>query len=304
VNEIDISHANLPAMKTPAPGSQTETIVYFNNCHNRDHVRMYGRGAFYDLNTKGFQSTLARNLQVGQKCIVASTGNNREIVFSWFSFLRDDVMPDERGILCRVFFGEFIKSESYSKAEAAHKEPYSTFFDINGNFKRLSVVKALTGSIQLEDTISRRRSITNEKEFFEGLQNRAPTAANVAKRILDWSRQNFSRVDWKGSSFVPVLEYGAEFTHNPITVFAVGKVPRVGIKFGRMKNRNGLPKEKRIELFRRLNDIPGVRLPADSIDKYPNILLSTLANGNALEQFLKAIAWTIEEVKTNKQFIE
>lgn len=156
------------------------------------------------------------------------------------------------------------------------------------------MIEALVGPI---DTISRPRSITTEKEFFETLQRRSPAEADVAKRILDWSRQNFSRVNWKHSSFVPVLEYGAEFTHNPITVFAGGKVPRVGIKFGRMKNRNGLPKETLIELFRRLNDIPGVHLPPDTMDKYPNILLSTLAKGNSLEEFLGALGWTNEEVK-------
>jgi hypothetical protein len=72
----------------------------------------------------------------------------------------------------------------------------------------------------------------------------------------------------------------------------------VQIKFGRMKNRNRLSDQKRIELLQRLNDIPGVKLPQGSIDRYPNIPLLNLVNEDALEQFLKAIAWTIEEVKT------
>jgi hypothetical protein len=47
--------------------------------------------------------------------------------------------------------------------------------------------------------------------------------------------------------------------------------------------------------------LPGVSLPANSIEKYPNIVLSTLANDNALEQFLQAIAWTNEEVKAAQE---
>lgn len=125
----------------------------------------------------------------------------------------------------------------------------------------------------------------------------SPEEAIVATKILEWSRDNFSRVDWKGASFAPVLEYGSTFSHNPITVTVGSKVPRVEIKFGRMKNRNRLTDEKRIELLRRLNEIPGVNLPQDSIGRYPSIPLSTLASGSALEQFLRAIAWTIEEVK-------
>jgi hypothetical protein len=42
--------------------------------------------------------------------------------------------------------------------------------------------------------------------------------------------------------------------------FTVPQEPRVQVKFGRMKNRNGMPEEKRIELLRRLNAIPGVNL--------------------------------------------
>jgi hypothetical protein len=64
-----------------------------------------------------------------------------------------------------------------------------------------------------------------------------------------------------------------------------------------MKNRNRLSDQKRIELLQRLNDIPGLNLTQDSIDRFPNIPLLSLVHGDALEQFLKAIAWTIEEVK-------
>jgi serine/threonine protein kinase len=387
--EADSSSPKRTPTNPPTSVPQGKSIIYLNNCLGRDHVRLFGKGAFYDLSTTGFQSTKARNLRFGQECIVATRGHDDEIVFSWFSFVREDVKRDDTGRPCRVFFGEFNRSEKYPKAEAVRKEPYSAFFDIHGNFKRHSVIESasmpgtdlvrLIDSIgknifityyaqfadrtlsnkdvvdllpaeytlksrksrtaharrifreglerealelishsdnvgfevaseadelldeirgtQGQDTNSRRRSITTEEKFFEELHRRWPAEAGVAKRILDWSLKNFSRVNWRRTSFVPVLEYGGDFSHNPITVYALGKVPRVGIKFGRMKKRNGLPKEKRMELLHRLNNIPGVRLPADSVDKYPNILLSTLANDDALEQFLQTITWTNDEVK-------
>ncbi len=142
-----------------------------------------------------------------------------------------------------------------------------------------------------------RRQATSEEEFFASLQSRSPEAADVARRILDWSQEHFSFIEWKGVSFVPKLDYGATFTHNPITVIGLGKQPRVGIKFGRMKNRNGLSDETRLELLRRLNQIPGVKLTVDKIDKHPMIPLSKLARDEALEGFLETIAWTIEQVK-------
>lgn len=277
-----------------------ERIVFLNNCQNRNHVKLYGGDAFYDLGTTGFQSKLALNLPVGQKCIVASTGEENEIVFKWFSFKSEDVRRDDRGVLCRVFFGNFIKLEQYTKADAARKEPYSAFFDVNGNFKRHSVHTQV--SLVTEPGGKRPlRSRTSEKEFFEELRRQSPAEAKVAKRILDWSLEKFTQVNWKGSSFVPVLQYCARFSHNPITVYAVGKTPRVGIKFGRMKRRNGLSEDQRFELLVRLNGIPGVFLSKDSIDRYPNILLSALAKKNALDRFFEAIEWTNQQVKALKQ---
>lgn len=142
----------------------------------------------------------------------------------------------------------------------------------------------------------RRRRVT-EIEFFENLTGR-PEEAIAAKKILDWTDRYFDTLKWQKASFVPVLDYGAKFTHNPITVFAVGKVPRVQIKFGRMKNKNGLPESKRMELLKKLNQLPGVNLK--DYNKYPAIKLSVLTNQDALDQFLQAIAWSNREVKRLK----
>ena len=52
-------------------------IVYLNNCKGREHERIFGSGAFYDLATGGYQPTKATNLSVGQQCIVAMLEKNR-----------------------------------------------------------------------------------------------------------------------------------------------------------------------------------------------------------------------------------
>lgn len=42
---------------------------------------MYGNGAFYDLNTTGFQAALANSLPVGEVCVVASRGTMGNVYF-------------------------------------------------------------------------------------------------------------------------------------------------------------------------------------------------------------------------------
>jgi hypothetical protein len=116
--------------------------VFFNNCRCRDHVGLFGAAAFHDLNTTGGQAEMATNLKPGEECIVAAYDDGA-VVFRWFSFSRETLMPDpdEPGTRVRVFFGKMIKSERLSKADAAKTDPYSVFFNIVGNFKRPSVIK-------------------------------------------------------------------------------------------------------------------------------------------------------------------
>jgi hypothetical protein len=144
---------------------------------------------------------------------------------------------------------------------------------------------------------TRTRTVVKEEDFFSQLRERSPEAANVARRILDWAVERSLPVNWRGSSFVPTLDYGGEFTHNPITVVGGAKIPRVGIKFGRMRNRQRLSVAQRGELLRRLNKIAGVNLPDDSVERFPSIPLTVLARGDNVERFLGAIDWVNDQVK-------
>jgi hypothetical protein len=121
---------------------EANMTVFFNNCNGRDHVKLYGKGAFYDLGTKGFQSTQATNLQPGQECVVASRDGPDIIVFKWYRFSKEVVKLDDQGILYRVFIGDIIESKTdrFPQSVAAKKKPYSIFFDVNGNFKRRSTI--------------------------------------------------------------------------------------------------------------------------------------------------------------------
>lgn len=57
---------------------------------------------------------------------------------------------------------------------------------------------------------------------------------------------------------------------------------------------------KRQELLRKLNQIDGINLPSDSIDRRPSFSLSVLTDDEAFEQFKKIINWAIEEVNAAK----
>jgi hypothetical protein len=114
---------------------------FFNNCCARDHVGIYGGTAFYDLGCTGRQGKMATDLKRGEECVVATPDENGDIEFVWFSFTHETNRPDENGIPSRVQCGKRLRSEILSKRRAAKTEPYSVFFNINGHFKRPSVIR-------------------------------------------------------------------------------------------------------------------------------------------------------------------
>jgi len=116
--------------------------MLFNNCRSRHHAQLFGAGAFYDLNQYGLQANMATDLQPGQHCCVATPAENDDIEFAWYCFSHEQPManPDDPNSIVRVLFGERLGAETLPRAEAIGTGPYSDFFNVNGHFKRPSVI--------------------------------------------------------------------------------------------------------------------------------------------------------------------
>jgi hypothetical protein len=53
--------------------------------------------------------------------------------------------------------------------------------------------------------------------------------------------------------------------------------------------------DKRLELLRLLNQIPGVSLERDAVDRRPSISLETLATGGAVAKFCASLEWVVDQ---------
>ncbi len=139
----------------------------------------------------------------------------------------------------------------------------------------------------------------DEVSFFEELKAQAPEAVESARTIFEWATTHASRIIWgKGKqygTFTPVIEHGGA-EHKPIQVWTGDYFY---IMFDKMKKHPPFNDEhKRLELLRRLNDIPGVTVPRSAIEKWPSIPLTTLNNETALAQFLEVLDWIAQEIRT------
>ena len=118
-------------------------MFFFNNCRGRDHQRIYGADAFYDLHPKTQPQAIkkAANFRPGDECIVATPIGNGQIRFTRFRMEREEEKPDEQGKLQKVFRGQSLQLDVPTKGDAARDALYSVFFKNNGDFKRQSVLQ-------------------------------------------------------------------------------------------------------------------------------------------------------------------
>ena len=148
---------------------------------------------------------------------------------------------------------------------------------------------------------SRVRSESNHKwdeaTFFTELQRRNGDDAVLAARgILDWATSNVEVWWGRGKingSFVPYL-YHKDVQHQ---LFAVWTNGGVEIYFYWYSFKTPFDSEEmRLELLNKLNQIEGVNIPREGINRRPSFNLSLLAQEEKLEQFRSIYDWVVEEI--------
>ena len=141
----------------------------------------------------------------------------------------------------------------------------------------------------------------DEASFLDALkEKRGRDEVRVAQSLLDWANKNSLRIWWgrgtKDGSFFPMIDW-KDSKNSVISVWTYG---RIEIQFQWMKERAPFDDEaKRQELRTRLNQIPGVEIPSEGITVRPRILLSTLTDKAALDQFIAVLDWFVQEVKAS-----
>ncbi len=138
----------------------------------------------------------------------------------------------------------------------------------------------------------------DEDSFFEELQDRhGEQAVLVARQILRWGYNNMDIWWGKGKqngSFVPYLNH-KEREHQLFAVYTYGVVETY---FYWYKYKPPFDSEsKRLELREKLNQIPGVDIPLEGIERRPSISLAALSSTENLEQFLAVYDWVVSEIR-------
>jgi hypothetical protein len=129
-------------------------------------------------------------------------------------------------------------------------------------------------------------------------EKRGSDEVAAARKILEWARSQLPRFTWGhgrvDGSFAPVLDHGSV----PHWLFVLYTNGRVEIQFQYMRLKPPFDElSKRRELLRRLNEIPGIQISEEALEKRPSIALAAFVDPVALKQFLDALDWAVTEIK-------
>jgi hypothetical protein len=137
----------------------------------------------------------------------------------------------------------------------------------------------------------------DEASFFLALEQRRGTReVSTCRAIFDWADHRGLKKEWgKGGSdgSFSIRLLSESVTYSLLSAWTYG---RVEVQFETLKNKPPFDDEAtRLELCRRLNEIPGVSFERDAIERRPSISLATLAQGDAVTKLCEALEWAIQE---------
>ncbi|MBF0630898.1 MAG: type I restriction enzyme HsdR N-terminal domain-containing protein [Magnetococcales bacterium] len=160
-------------------------------------------------------------------------------------------------------------------------------------------------SAQMSQTSTVKRAQTtpakpqwDEESFLNALtETNGKEIASIAKRILEWIRDNMNGVGWGQGKYCTamgiVLNGGRKF--RPLHVNSLGFVYISFEQLSRWSLFSDIGKRR--ELLAKLNTIHGVALSAEQIEKWPSFPLSALQNERSLDQFFNIFKWVVDEIK-------
>jgi hypothetical protein len=145
-----------------------------------------------------------------------------------------------------------------------------------------------------------RGELWNEERFFQSLERRCDLGdVEVARRIYEWAKEKTDLIAWgRGrydGSFSPKVDHKGAY-YWTIGVWTYGKIY---ILFQYMQTVPPFDRDsKRWELLERLNQIPGIDIPGDGINRFPTFPLSLFKDETVLKNFMDFLNWLVQDIRS------
>jgi len=155
-----------------------------------------------------------------------------------------------------------------------------------------------TSKVLLKKSASKEKREWNERSFLKELENRnGAEEAKVATQIMNWCKSNNLRLEYgsgkqSGSCFAMLDHKGQN--HSTFALWTYGGVE---IQFQWMNKKPYDDISKRKQLLAALNQLPGVSISENRLDKRPSIGYALLKDKKAMAQFFDIWQKYIKNIK-------
>jgi hypothetical protein len=157
-----------------------------------------------------------------------------------------------------------------------------------------------TSSAQIKKGLREYNQWTEETFFNELERRNGKVAGDIVRKIIEHLENKVSRF-WFGKgkisgSIVPALDL-SDNSHFPFAIWTYGKIE---IYFQWYKDKPPFDSiETRKKILGKLNEIKGVSIPENKIDKRPSIDIKLLKDKSEYEKFIKIYDWFFDELNKN-----
>ena len=139
----------------------------------------------------------------------------------------------------------------------------------------------------------------DEVSFLEEVERcQGQEGTEVARRIIEWSRSHLPRFKFGRGATVGTFSAALDYQGRSYWPFYISTDKGVEFQFQWMKDMPPFENDlKRVEFVQRLNDVPGVLIPEDAINRRPSVPLAVFSSPEAFAALLSALEWFLSEAR-------
>ena len=137
----------------------------------------------------------------------------------------------------------------------------------------------------------------NEEEFLKELENRFGIEyTTIVKRLLSWAKLHKTRIWWGEGKHTGSVYPVIDLPEGGRQIFSIWTDGKIGLELKRLSGYPQMGPEKALNFLRMVNEIQGVTINEEAINRYPGLPLEQLRDTGAYEKFIKAVDWAYDEI--------
>lgn len=158
-----------------------------------------------------------------------------------------------------------------------------------------------TAEAEKKKGVPREERIWDEESFFTDLAERcSPDLLQACRRIHALMKPKATQIGYgRGKVYGNFTPYFDD-EHGQQQLFNLSTNGSIGVNVDMHKSLPFSDESKRSQFLARVNEVPGIVIPANSVVKWPSFALQKVIERGGLEKLLEVIDWSIQQIEESR----